>query len=194
MSNIPKEKRDKIIAVAMGVVMAVGAVWFFVIRAQGKTLEEVRKQKVADEQRVAQGLATLKSTESVSQAYEAVNSKLKACENEMASPGDMFSWLTQTLNTFRLGHEIEIPQFSRETPAEVGIFVKFPYAAASFTVRGSGCYHDFGRFLAAFENAFPYIRVQDIELAPTGDIGPGGRNEKLTFKMELLTLVRPASP
>jgi Tfp pilus assembly protein PilO len=194
MSNIPKEKRDKILAVAMCVVMVVGAIWFFVIRAQTRTLEEVRKQKQADEQRVAQGQTTLKATESVDQAYKAVQSKLKTCENEMASPADMFSWLTQTLNTFRLGHDIEIPQFSRETPAEVGIFAKFPYAVASFTVRGSGSYHDFGKFLAAFENAFPYIRVQDIDLTPSGDVGSTGKSEKLTFKMDLLTLVRPTSP
>ena len=59
---------------------------------------------------------------------------------------------------------------------------------------------------ADFENAFPYIRVQNLTLDPatavdllaSGDsrdprdgLQPREAREKLTFKMELLTLVRP---
>jgi hypothetical protein len=91
-----------------------------------------------------------------------------------------------------LGYQVDIPQFGRETPSEVGIFPKFPYRAAVFNVKGSAYYHDFGKFLADFENAFPYIRVQNIELDSLADSsGSRESSEKLNFKMELLTLVRP---
>ena len=112
----------------------------------------------------------------------------------MAAPNDMYSWLIATLNNFRMKYKVEIPQFGRELPADVGIFAKFPYKAALFNIRGSAYYHDYGKFLADFENAFPYIRVQNIEMDPAIDTSGRDVSEKLSFKMELLTLVRPTSP
>ncbi|WP_310582835.1 hypothetical protein [Deinococcus sp.] len=61
-------------------------------------------------------------------------------------------------------------------------------------MRGSAHYQDFGRFLADFENNFPCIRVQNIELDPVGAIAGSDHREKLNFKMELVTLVRPTAP
>ena len=112
----------------------------------------------------------------------------------MAAPNDMYSWLIQTLNTFRANYRVDIPQFGRELPAEVGIFPKFPYRAALFSVRGTAHYHDFGKFLADFENAFPFIRIQNIDLVPAASESSREAGEKLNFKMELLTLVRPVAP
>ncbi len=194
MSKLPRDKRDKIILVTMGTLIAAAGIWFAVIRAQGATLDGVRKEKVAAEAQVQVGQKTLKETAAVEKDFTDSDTALKTCETGMASPTDMFSWFTQTINAFRLGYQVEIPQFSRETPSEVGTFAKFPYRAALFTVRGSGSYHDFGKFLAAFENAFPYIRVQNIELTPFADVASNDTSEKVTFKMELLTLVRPTAP
>ncbi len=108
----------------------------------------------------------------------------------MAS-GDLYDWMIQTLNKSKLSHAVDLPQISRETPCEAGTFSQFPYKAAAFIVGGTAFYHDFGRFLADFENQFPYLRVQNLELEPAAVRGED--SEKLHFKMEFVTLVKPVS-
>jgi hypothetical protein len=192
MSKISKDKRDKIVLVGIGTVAAVVAIWFSLIGLQRKVLDDAQKRKIEAQQQVAKGTATLKGAKQIDEDLEKLSVKVKGCETAMAAPNDMYSWLIQTLNTFRAGYNVEIPQYSRETPAEVGIFPKFPYRAAVFSVRGTAYFHDFGKFLSDFENRFPYIRVQNIELESAGDVpGTANSREKLTFRMDLLTLVRP---
>ena len=52
---------------------------------------------------------------------------------------------------------------------------------------------DFGKFVADFENAFPYMRIQNIELDPnpSSSANPSNEPEKLGFKMEIVALVNP---
>jgi hypothetical protein len=122
---------------------------------------------------------------------------LKAIEDEMAS-GDLYSWIIVTVNKFRAAHRVEIPQFSREQVREVNVIPGFPYKGATFTVRGTAYYHDLGKFIADFENAFPS--------RPLVELGNGAgwlfrvrrtsnpeEQEKLSFKMDIVTLIKPTS-
>ena len=188
MSKLPKEKRDKIIAVAMATLVVSAAITFFVIKPQRVTLEAARGDVQKSQDQLARGKATLATKEQVNQQFDEATRNLAQRETAMAAPNDMYSWLIQTLNSFSEGRRVDIPQFGRELQTEVGIFPKFPYRSALFNIRGTSHYHDFGKFLADFENTYPYIRVQNIELDPSTEAG----RDKLNFKMELLTLVRPA--
>jgi hypothetical protein len=200
-SRMPKEKRDKVILVGLGTVAACAVVYFALVNFQLETMKGEEKKKLDADQKVAQGKATLKLESTVESNYKEAFAKLKVEEANLAAPGDMYSWLIQTMNNFRVGYNVEIPQYSRETPSEVGVFAKFPYQAATFTVSGTAHYHDFGRFLADFENKHPYIRVQNLELEPSaesasanGGSSAASAREKLNFRMNLLTLVRPSAP
>jgi hypothetical protein len=192
MSKLSKDKRDKIILVGIVTAAASAAIWLLVIKSQNETLKNARAEVIKSRDQLKRGQTTLTTQAQINESFERAAEKLKQRESSMAAPNDMYSWLIQTLNSFRNGYRVDIPQFGRELPSEVGIFPKFPYRAALFNVKGSAYYHDFGKFLADFENAFPYIRVQNIELESAIDSG-GNRDasEKLNFKMELLTLVRP---
>lgn len=195
MSKLPKEKRDRIILVGFVTLVASAALWFLMINAQNRTLKAVRGEVEKSRDQLARGNTTLKTQAQIHELYEEASARLKEREAVMAAPNDMYSWLIQTVNKFRAGHKVEIPQFGREVPTEVGTFAKFPYHAAQFNLNGSAHYHDFGKFLAAFENAFPFVRVQNIDLAPmTETAGPAGSQEKLNFKIELVTLVKPVAP
>ena len=197
MSKLPKDKRDKIVLVTLLTVAASTAIWFALINLQRQALAETRKQRDAAKQQLSQGEATLARSASVQREFQTIGAKLISEEATMAAPTDMYSWLIQTIKGFCTGRDVDIPQFSRETATEIGIFPTFPYRAAAFTIRGNAYYHDFGKFLAEFENQYPYIRVQNIELEPVGDSAPnvsGFTREKLTFKLELVTLVRPITP
>jgi Tfp pilus assembly protein PilO len=195
MSKLSKDKRDKIILVCIGTVAVTAGIWFALLSGQRQTIVAVEKQKVEAEAQLAKGNATIKGVKDIEKEYETLSAHLKALEGGMAAPNDMYSWLIQTVNNFRAGYNVEVPAYSRETPAEVGIFAKFPYRAAIFTVRGNAYYHDFGKFLADFENNFPYIRVQNVEIDTGIELAASASNrEKLAFRMDLLTLVRPIAP
>ena len=77
---------------------------------------------------------------------------------------------------------------------------QFPYEAAIFSVRGTAYYHQFGKFLADFENRFPYFRVQNLILgAGSGSESAAGSDatatrtgdEKLNFSMVVIALIKP---
>ena len=206
MNKLPKDKRDKMILIGVGTLVVVGALWFLLINTQRVSLLKAQAEAAKSREQLEGGQRTVTSQAQAMQDFEAVSQALRHREATMASPNDMYLWHIEMLNKFRLGHKVEIPQFGREQMADVGVLPKFPYQAATFNVRGTAYFHDFGKFLADFENAFPYIRVQNLTLDPatavdllaSGDsrdprdgLQPREAREKLTFKMELLTLVRP---
>jgi hypothetical protein len=208
MTSPSKDKRNQLVLVAIGTLVAIVGVWQVMVVSQKKSLEDVRKRVIEQQTKLDNAQRLLSTTAQIQKNLEAANLKLKAVESEMAS-GDMYSWIIQTVNKFREGYKVDIPQFSREVPCEVGMFTKFPYRAVQFNVRGTAFFHDFGRFLADFENRFPYMRVQNLELEPaalsnanlpgTGNAAPatstaaGEHTEKLAFRMEIVALVNPLS-
>jgi len=194
MKNLPKEKRDRLILVCVGTVVAVVVLWYLVIQTQNKTIARLKTQNLENKTKVENAQRLLSSTADLQKKLDGSAQELKAIEDGMAS-GDMYSWIILTINKFRADRKVDIPQFSREVPTEVGVLPKFPYRAALFNVRGTAYFHDFGKFIADFENAFPYIRVQNLELEPAGvgnQTTPADA-EKLAFKMEIVTLVNPTS-
>ena len=194
MKNLPKEKRDRLLLIGVGTVVAVVVLWYLVIQTQNKAIARIKAQSVEHKTKVENAQRLLSSTADLQKQLDGSTQELKAIEDSMAS-GDMYSWIILTINKFRADRKVDIPQFSREVPTEVGVLPKFPYRAALFNVRGTAYFHDFGKFIADFENAFPYIRVQNLELEPLGSstqTNPADA-EKLAFKMEIVTLVNPTS-
>lgn len=189
MNKLSKEKRDQIIALAMGVVVLVGVLYALLIRAQDNA--QMLKQREIDAEQASLDQATKLKTKApaIQEDLDKVKAKLDKIENTMAS-GDLYSWVILTVNRFKSGYNVEIPNFSREELVGVGMYGEFPYEAAKYTLKGSAYFHDFGKFIADFENAFPYIRVQNIDLMPQGDV-TGQDMEKLTFKFELVVPLKP---
>jgi Tfp pilus assembly protein PilO len=202
MKNLPKEKRDRLVVIVVGTLVLMGAVYYGLISHQRHTLEDIAKKFAEEDQRVSNGQRLAATTADLQKKLQTAQGKLKGIESTMAS-GDMYSWIILTMNSFKEngGYKVEIPQFSREIPCDVGMIAKFPYRAAAFNVRGTAYYHDFGRFVADFENTYPYMRIQNIDLEPAGtsastSTGPAGNaedGERLAFKMEVITLVNPNS-
>ena len=192
MKNLPKEKRDKLILTAIGTIAVVAGLWYSVIATRRASLEYVAKQIVDQKAKVANAQRLVNSTSDLERGLEEAKKKLKAVEEDMAS-GDMYSWIILTVNKFRADRKVEIPQFSREVRTDLPLFPKFPYKAAVFTVRGTAFFHDLGKFIADFENAFPYAYVQNLEMEPanTSNSSAASHPETLAFKMEIVTLINP---
>lgn len=192
MKNFSKEKRNRLLMVVMGTVGAIAGLYYGVIATQRKSIEAIGLRYVEQENKLAGAERLAGNIPQFQKNFEATTERLKAIESSMAS-GDMYSWVILTINTFKENHRVDIPQFSREVPMEVGMFPNFPYRAAAFHLRGTAYFHDFGRFVSDLENTFPYMRIQNIELEPptASNATVPTDQEKLSFKMEVVALVNP---
>jgi len=192
MNSMSKDKKQKIMMVGGITVGVMVVLWFVLISPLWTKLADLRKQAENARAQVEKGSRSASMAQQSSNELAAASSQLSTRESLMAA-GDLYAWMIQAMNRFKASYAVDIPQISRETPCDVGMFPKFPYKAASFVVRGAGFYHDFGKFLSDFENNFPYIRVQNLELSTQG--GPRNEdNEQLQFSIELVTLVKPVTP
>lgn len=190
MKNLPKEKRDKLILLCIGTLVVMAGLYYGLITIQKKTLADTLKKQGEQGTKLSNAQRLTSLSGQIEKNLETVTARLKDVEATMPS-GDIYSWSILTVNTFKEKYQVEIPQFSKEVQSEVGMFAKFPYRAATFSLRGTAFYHDFGRFLSDFENTFPYMRIQNIELEPSAannSANPADA-EKLAFKMDVVTLV-----
>lgn len=190
--KLSKEKQQHLILVAMvGVIVIVG-LYFFVISGQQSALTALDKKIAEAQGNLDKARAVLKSEPIVIADLTTKTNELVAQEATLATGSDKFFWFITTLNRFKVPYQnqVEIPNISREAPAEPGIMQNFPYKAVAFTLRGVAHFHTFGRFLADFENKFPYFRVQKLALSPAAaDMSEAP--EKISFEMEIITLINP---
>src|SRR5438445_9677190 len=192
MKNLPKEKRDRLLIIAGVTIVAVIAIYYVLISRQQNAAKAIAKQINEQRLKVSSAERLVASTAELKRNLEVANQRLTSIEEGMAS-GDMYAWVIQTVGRFGAERRVEIPQFSREVMTDVGIFAKFPYKAAVFNVRGVAYFHDLGKFLADFENSFPFARVQNLELEAAGNSAATATadSEKLSFRMEIVTLINP---
>ena len=194
IKNLPKEKRDQLLLIGTITLAITLGGYFGLVKMQKRTLERIAKQSAEQQDKVGGAARMVSTHKETEEELEDNLQKLKSIEQHMAS-GDMYSWIITMINRFRADRKVEIPQFSREVTTEIGVFPKFPYKAALFHIRGTAHFHELGRFIADFENTFPHIRIQNIDLEPaaqsaattTQNIEP----EKLAFKMEIVALINP---
>ena len=192
MKNLPKNKRDHLILTGAATIIAIVAIYYLLIGRQRSSANALAKQISEQKLKVSSAERLVASTAELKRNLELATQKVTSIEEGMAS-GDMYAWVIQTVGRFGAERKVEIPQFSREVLTDVGIFPKFPYKAAVFNVRGTAYFHDLGRFLADFENSFPFARVQNVEMEGAGSSAATATadGEKLTFRMEIVTLINP---
>jgi len=197
MPRLSKDKRDKLILVAIGTIAISVGLWLGVVRTRNDQLKTSRTAlgKARDKLDKARKVVSLAAQAQAD--MEAATNKLGLIEETMAS-GDLYSWAYLLLEKARGGHDVNIIEVARPAKGEVGVLAQFPYAAAIFSVRGMGYYHEFGKFLADFENRFPYFRVQNLSLSAGSEGSTGASSsvaqsgeEKLSFKMDIVALIKP---
>ncbi len=192
MARLSKEKRNRLILVIiMTIAIGIG-LWYGIISTRKEALEEAKASIRAAIDKLEKAKTLVKQTDKAEAQLAAAMKKLKLVEDSMASGVDHYTWAIQLLDQARARHEVRIIETTRPVKGDVGLLAQFPYQAAIFTVRGTGYYHDFGKFLADFENSFPYFRVQNLSLAPGSDTPAAGTGvENLSFRMEIVALIKP---
>ena len=193
MNKITKAQRDQLIGIAVGTVALIAALWWFGVKAKQQELAGT-KQKSADMQKKLHDAETLmRRGDEIGETLQSRSELLAKREAGLAPDRDAYAWLINTMNAFIQSRRgVNIDTYSQPEMSDAGMIPKFPYRWATFHLKGSGYYHDLGRFFADFENAYPYFRVQNLNL--TANAGPAMEAEKLSVTFDLVAPVTTGSP
>lgn len=194
MNKLSKEKQTQLAMVAIGTLVVLVGLYFAVVKSRQKELADTAKKTADTRQKVEQAEKTQKSAATLEADLETSSTQLKAIEDSMAQ-NDLYAWMITKINDFTRTENVSIPNIDREIKGDVGSVPNFPYQAATFTVRGTGYFHDIGKFVADFENAFPFFRLQNLEITPgvtpMGTTTTAETKEKLDFKLQIVALIKP---
>lgn len=190
MKHLSKEKKQHLLLVVIGTVGVLVGIWFGLISWQQGRIAKLTSERDATRIELDGMTDTLKRSEKIAEELTFEKERLAEAESQMAS-GDLYAWIINTVRGFKARHaRVDIPQYSTILVGNTTLLPKFPYKQATLTVAGRAYYHDLGNFIADFENEFPYIRVQNLELEPAQS-ADGGYSEMLAFRMDLIALVKP---
>lgn len=189
-SKLSKEKRQHLALVVMVTAAILGLLVYFLIKGGHDKLSALAQKKKTATEKLEQMQRTVQRTTEIEASFQQASDALAEKETGMAT-GDLYSWMQGSLRRFQRNYPVDIPQIGTvSTPEDVNCLTKFPYKQATLTVAGTGYYHDLGRFIADFENTFPLMRVVNLSL----DLNPAptsSERDKLAFKMDIITLVKP---
>lgn len=185
-----KEKRTQFILVIFCTLAVLGLIGFALIRPQYQTLSNIAKTEGDERVKLQSIKDTIKKAGNTTAQLSNVVSNLSSAEEDMAS-GDNYAWTYDTIRKFKASYRVDIPTIGQPSPGDVDLLPRFPYKQIKVTISGTAYYHELGRFIAEFENTFPHIRVINLAIEPFNTSEPG--NEKLTFRMDIVALVKPNS-
>jgi hypothetical protein len=158
---------------------------FGLIRSQNATLSGLADSRRAAGNKLQSMEGTIKNADVTSGQVTDTTYALSSAEADMAS-GDLYSWTYGTIRLFKQQYKVEIPEIGHPEVGDVDLFSSFPYKQLRFSINGKAYYHDLGKFVADFENAFPHVRVVNLIIEPAA-----GEGEKLSFRMEIIALLKP---
>ena len=184
-----KEKRTQFIFVIFCTLVVLGLIGFALIRPQYQTLSKIANTASDERAKLQKIKDTIKKAGDTTTQLSNIVSNLSHAEEDMAS-GDFYAWTYDTIRKFKASYRVDIPTVGQPSLGDVDVLPQFPYKQIKVTMSGTAYYHELGRFIADFEDAFPHIRVLNLTVEPVST-EPG--NEKLAFKMDIVALVRPNS-
>jgi Tfp pilus assembly protein PilO len=185
MKWLPRDKRNPFIIVVLITATVLALIYFGLIQSQKATLFRVANDRKAAGAQLQKIENMIKNADLTSHELDEVTYAISRAEEDMAT-GDYYSWVNEIMSSFRKNYKVEIPEIGHPTIGDVDLLPSFPYQQISFSINGTAYYHDLGKFIADFENAFPHARMTNLIIEPAGAEG-----EKLSFRMQIIALVKP---
>jgi hypothetical protein len=187
MKRLSKEKRTQLIIVVIITLAVLGLIGFGLIQTQYDSLTNIAKTKKVAESKLQGIRHTITNADEIASELSETSYTLTHTEEDMAS-GDLYSWTYDTIRRFKQQYKVEIPEVGHPSIGEMDLLPSFPYKQIRFAINGTAYYHDLGKFIADFENNFPHARVVHLVIEPVP--GADSSNEKLSFRMEIIALVK----
>jgi Tfp pilus assembly protein PilO len=184
MKWLPKERRNPFFIVVLSTVMVLAVIYFCLIQSQNAMLAKLADNRKSAADKLQSMESTIKNADLTAQQLAETTASLTQAESDMAS-GDLYAWTYTTIRNFKQPYKIEIPEIGHPDVGDVDMFPAFPYKQIRFSLTGTGYFHDLGKFLADFENAFPHARVENLIIEPVP-----GAGEKLSFRFQIVELVK----
>ena len=191
MNAMSKQKRQKVLLVAIVTALVLVGLWFGLLNVQRQVLEKQAQNIAAMQVKLTTARKALSAGKQLEAERSDAAQKLNALEEEMAS-GDLYAWLRNLVREFKNPYRVEIPQFSSIVEEETTLLPQFPYRQVRVTIGGTGFFHDIGKFVSDFENQFPHTRIQNLELEPAPALAEAEK-EMLSFRMDIVALIRDSA-
>jgi hypothetical protein len=194
--KLSKEKRDRLVLVILVTAIAIATAYYFGVQSSRNQLSNWNDRAAEAEKKFASAQRFLKNATEIEARMNTVRAEVERVESEMVASADPYAWSYRLVQSFGEAHkEVFVDEITRPQLGQpVGLLPEFPYQAATFRVRGGGYFHDIGKFVADFENRFPYFRVQNLTLNASGArSGAEQRPDELAFTAEIVALVRPTA-
>ncbi len=194
--KLSKDKRDRIILISMLTVGLCWGLWQFVISTRNTRLGVQRVQLEKERNQLDQAREWIERAQAIEKELTNAQTSLAAAEENLAGRADPYAWSYLLLDRIRQKNPalMQLDVAGRPSVGPSRLLPTFPYEATTFTVVGRGYFHDFGRFLADFENDYPYFRVENIELTSQSASEPRTNNddaELLNLKFDVVALLKP---
>jgi hypothetical protein len=188
VNKLTKTQRDRMAVVLIATPLVMAALWYLMVQPAQTKLLNTENRVAAMKESLRKAEATMRQGEEIADKLQARTALLAKREATLSPDRDAYAWIISTINPFILPRKgVSIYQYSQPEVGDVGILANFPYRWATFHLKGTGYYHEFGMFFADLENQYPYFRVQNVEV--TANNGPGVDPEKLSFHFDLVTPV-----
>jgi hypothetical protein len=187
MTKLPKEKRDHLILVCLGTLGLLALIAIGLIIPQYRSIAKIRMDTANARDKLQSMIDVIKKSDATTSVLNDQNYTLAHAESDMAV-GDPNAWIYNTIRNFKGRYKVDISVSGQSAMGDVDILPRFPYKQLKVTVSGTAYYHDLGKFIADFENTYPHTRIENLTIDPAGS--PGDTNEKLTFRMDIIALVK----
>ena len=197
MTKISKSQRDQLIAVAVAAAAVIACLWYLVVLAQNKQLAFADANCVKMRNTLKLASDKVRQADAVSAELAKNLDALRQREAGLAPEREPFSWLAETMRAF--WSRATTSTTTRPFPSPTSNRRKSPTRASSPASPTSGPNSTSParattmiseRFIADFENAFPYFRIVDLDIAV-----PGLRRDAdmLSYTFDIVTPQVPAA-
>lgn len=196
--RMTKEKRDQLLLVGLVAAVLAGGLWYVWISPTSRKIDRARVQVQKARQDFEKADGIVKQMDPLQAELDETQKALGGIESGMVSLVDPLTWAYGVRDSLRSRNsEVEVSSVTRPTEGPPEMLGNFPYNEGTFTMTGKAKYEDLGKFLADFENLYPYFRVRNLQLSTSGrDAGGGdaggGTSSLVGFNVNMVALVRPS--
>jgi Tfp pilus assembly protein PilO len=166
MNKLSKEKKDKLILTCIACVGVIAVLYFLVITDQKREIEQLNGKIAQLKSKRDIAAKQVKRLPEMQAEVEKQKAILVQKQLDMQKPEADHVWFLHIMEKMREQYGLGLDEIKPPSPIDPGVLPKFPFRAVELRVSMLGDYTVFGRFLADFENRYPYLRVEIMSISP----------------------------